>query len=587
MHGSVPVVRMSGSRGVELPEARASSARIRGLVSKLAKAVTTARRHGIRGCLRLSIETVVVPLLMRPFPLYVRARRSMSDFRRRRTVAARFAALRSRRDELIDGTATLAPRTGSFVGAENTRRLREAPVRERRAVLADIDQDGFLCSTLGPLTGVPTVSRDRFTPRTRFVLSVVDVDGVVGVRKRFGEDVASFVAELEAAHDLRKAGCRVPAILDVDFDRHTITFEYVPGKVLREELARQGALVRDRDVIAEPSFRGLSHAERHARRIDEGRAVLGRVLDEEGVERIFDELTKIHRAGYILRDVKFGNIVLEASSGEPYVIDFDRARTYPGWSRLAIRSLRDRDYAKFNAHFGTEKLTQAGLRRMTRDAEPLGRLYTPMYVEGGLRFGPIWNTEVGDGRWRFILRDHLPPLTGARVLDLGANNGFNAIQMLRAGAREVVGVERDERAIAQGRFVKDLFEWADAALYPLIYVHDDVARLTEVDLGTFDFVTALCSLYYLDGEAIAAVIRHVSRIADTLVLQCNTDRGVHRSDTQTFEKASIEFAVEALQRNGFPATQVVAPRGYPRPLVIGRVGSRVSRPTGEARVVPA
>ena len=81
-------------------------------------------------------------------------------------------------------------------------------------MLADIDQDGFLCSTVGPLAGTPTVPIEDFTARTRFALTVVDVDGVVGVTKHFDDDVVSFVAEIEAAVDLRKAGCRVPTILE-------------------------------------------------------------------------------------------------------------------------------------------------------------------------------------------------------------------------------------------------------------------------------------------------------------------------------------------------------------------------------------
>jgi SAM-dependent methyltransferase len=193
-----------------------------------------------------------------------------------------------------------------------------------------------------------------------------------------------------------------------------------------------------------------------------------------------------------------------------------------------------------------------------------------MYLEGGLRFGRIWSTDVGYGRWRYILRDNLPILRGARVLDLGANNGFNAIQMMRSGAGEVIAVENDDIAVAQGQVVRELFEWADNRQYPLHYVCDSMAQLAQLDLGTFDLVTALCSIYYLDDSEIAAVVDHVSTIADTLVLQCNTDRRIGRSDVRTYEKASVEYAIDVLHRNGFPFTQVTAPRGYSRPLVIGR-----------------
>jgi SAM-dependent methyltransferase len=572
--------------------------------SKIRKAVGTVHRHGFGGCLHMLYVVFFEPLLMKPFPLYVQARRHALEYRRRRTAEVRLARWRARPEEVLPVTTSIAPRTDSLVDPDVLNRLRTALGGVGEIVLADIDQDGFLCSRVGALQGVPTVSPDRFARRTRFDLTVVDIHGVLGVKKYFKGDVEAFIAELTAGQELRRAGCRVPAILDADFRELTITFEYVPGHVLREELARQGAALRDRDVAIDPSYRGLSMRKRRARSIEEGKAVLGRVLDSDAVERVFGELKKIHAAGYVLHDVKFGNVILEGSSGEPYFIDFDRARAYPELSSLALRFLRDRDYAKFNAHFGTEKFTHQRARGLTkRRAHRLGRLYAPMYIEGGLRFGRIWNTDVGYSRWRYILRDNLPPLTGARVLDLGANNGFNAIQMMRLGAREVVAVEINDRAIAQGGMVRELFEWADNRCYQLTFVHDSMARVPDLELGKFDLAAALCSIYYLDDDQIAMVISHVSTIAETLVLQCNTDRRIHRSDPRTYEKASVEYALGALQRNGFPLTRVVAPRGYARPLVIGRslgqahtkdapgsrryLNSPISRSSREVRVTRA
>jgi hypothetical protein len=90
------------------------------------------------------------------------------------------------------------------------------------------------------------------------------------------------------------------------------------------------------------------------------------------------------------------------------------------------------------------------------------------------------------------------------------------------------------------------------------------------ELGTFDFVTALCSIYYLEDDDIASVIRYVSSISDTFVLQCNLDRRIARSDPRTFEKASLEYAEKVLAANGFPSLTTIAPPGYSRPLVIGR-----------------
>jgi serine/threonine protein kinase len=564
-------------RGARRPHPKArtqeSGVRLKGraLTSKVTRAVETACRHGFSGSLHLIYITLLEPVLMNAFPIYVQVRRLALERRRIWTASARFVQWRSRKEEFVDRTVSL-PKTDILVESAQLDRLRVATGDARELVLADIDQDGFLCSRVGPLKGAPSVSPDLFVPRVRFELTVVDLEGVLAVKKHFKGDLPAFLAELDAAHHLRKSGCRVPAILDVDFDGLAITFEYVHGSVLREELARQGAILRDRDVIDHPSYRSLSPRMRRARRTIEGRSALARVLDRDEVEQVFVELKKIHAAGYVLHDVKFGNIILDGSTNEPRFIDFDRTRSYPELSPLAFRFLRDRDYDKFNVHFGTSKLThRRALERTKRLPRHFGPPYAPIYIEGGLRLGNVWRTDVGYGRWRYILRKHLPPLADARVLDLGANDGFNDIQMMRHGAREVVAVEIDDRAIARGRLMKDLFEWADNRPYRLVYIHDTMARLPELDLGNFDLITALCSLYYLDDEQIAMLVRHASTITDTLVLQCNTDRRIDRLDPRTFEKASIEYAVGALRRHGFPDVRVIAPRGYSRPLVLGRL----------------
>src|SRR5712691_8102663 len=100
--------------------------------------------------------------------------------------------------------------------------------------LASIDQDGFLLPRFEQFWPAPCVEADAFLPRGRFELVVVDHDGWVGVRKDFRGSKIAFVNELEAALDLVAAGCQVPAILGVDFERPSITFAYINGVVVRE-----------------------------------------------------------------------------------------------------------------------------------------------------------------------------------------------------------------------------------------------------------------------------------------------------------------------------------------------------------------
>jgi hypothetical protein len=97
-----------------------------------------------------------------------------------------------------------------------------------------------------------------------------------------------------------------------------------------------------------------------------------------------------------------------------------------------------------------------------------------------------------------------------------------------------------------------------------------MTEILNMELGTFDMVTAFCSLYYLDDETISRVIRHVSTLTDTFVLQCNEATNIDRTDSHTYVKASVAYNRRALEDNGFPLVRTVAPKGYTRPMVIGR-----------------
>jgi SAM-dependent methyltransferase len=168
-------------------------------------------------------------------------------------------------------------------------------------------------------------------------------------------------------------------------------------------------------------------------------------------------------------------------------------------------------------------------------------MYSPFYAGAGIRVGAIWNPELGILRWRHMLADHVPVPLGGRILDLGPNNGFNALQMLRAGAKEVVGVEIDPAAIEQGLFVKRVFEWADNTEYCFSYIRGSHADVGSMNLGRFDLITAFCTLYYLSRDAMAKTVSDLAGLADTLVLECNDDRAIKRDDPETFIKASLSM----------------------------------------------
>ena len=235
--------------------------------------------------------------------------------------------------------------------------LEDGQQQSQKVELGEIDQDGFLLSKVGTISNVPSVSEEQFLGRKRFDLRMVAVNGYVCVEKHYKGNKSSFVNEIEAHYGLGLAGCNIPVIMDVDFDNLTLTFSYISGPVLREELAKRGAVVRDHDIEENPRLTRLAKRKKARRRIAESRRVLYDVIDSQFVEDLLAELRKVHEARFIWNDIKYGNVIIEEHSGKPYMIDFDWALRYPRLGKTAWRILRDRDIEKFNACFGTDRQT--------------------------------------------------------------------------------------------------------------------------------------------------------------------------------------------------------------------------------------
>ena len=235
---------------------------------------------------------------------------------------------------------------------EKIRPSENARQQSYRVELGEIDQDGFLLSKVGAISKVPSVSKKRFLARKRFGLRVVAIDGCVCIEKYYKGNKSSFVNEIEAHYHLGRAGCNIPVIMDADFDNLTLTFSYISGRVLREELAGRGAVVRDRDIEENPELTQSGKRKRAMNRIPECRRVLRDVIDSQFIELIFAELSKIHKARFIWNDIKYGNIIIEEQSGKPYLIDFDWALRFQELGKNAFKILSNRDIEKFNACFG-------------------------------------------------------------------------------------------------------------------------------------------------------------------------------------------------------------------------------------------
>jgi tRNA (mo5U34)-methyltransferase len=109
---------------------------------------------------------------------------------------------------------------------------------------------------------------------------------------------------------------------------------------------------------------------------------------------------------------------------------------------------------------------------------------------------------------------HLPAdLSGKSVLDIGCNAGFYSIEMKRRGAERVVGIDSDERYLAQARLASEVLRFDDIEFRKLdVY---DVGALGE----KFDLVIFMGVLYHLRHPLLALDLIREHVAGDMLLFQ--------------------------------------------------------------------
>jgi tRNA (mo5U34)-methyltransferase len=104
-------------------------------------------------------------------------------------------------------------------------------------------------------------------------------------------------------------------------------------------------------------------------------------------------------------------------------------------------------------------------------------------------------------------------LTGKSVLDIGCNAGFYSIEMKRRGAARVLGIDSDERYLAQARLASAVLghggiEYRNLSIY-------DVAALGE----RFDLVIFMGVFYHLRHPLLALDLIREHVAADLMLFQ--------------------------------------------------------------------
>ncbi len=105
-------------------------------------------------------------------------------------------------------------------------------------------------------------------------------------------------------------------------------------------------------------------------------------------------------------------------------------------------------------------------------------------------------------------------LTGKSVLDIGCNAGFYSVEMKRRGAARVLGIDSDERYLAQARLATRALGFADGVEFRNLSVYD-VAALGE----RFDLVIFMGVLYHLRHPLLALDLIREHVAGDLMLFQ--------------------------------------------------------------------
>ena len=193
------------------------------------------------------------------------------------------------------------------------------------------------------------------------------------------------------------------------------------------------------------------------------------------------------------------------------------------------------------------ELTTDAIRERVRE---LGQWFHNMNLRGVQTAPDHFLGDYPSVKWQRFAHAIPADLSGQSVLDVGCNAGFYAIEMKRRGASRVLGVDFDDRYLAQARFAAEVtgqdIEFRKLSVY-------DVALLGE----RFDVVLFMGVLYHLRHPLLALDLIH-EHVADDLLLFQSMQRGAKAVDAL---RDDYDFwQSEMFDRPGYPKLHFVEHR---------------------------
>ena len=153
----------------------------------------------------------------------------------------------------------------------------------------------------------------------------------------------------------------------------------------------------------------------------------------------------------------------------------------------------------------------------------------------------------GDPAWPNIKQFLPSSLDGMRILDLGSNAGIFCIRSALMGAKEVIGVEsgdwfRKHDYFTQALIVKEHFEKKHSSPLPIKYVRERMENfLDRENIGKFDYVYAIASIYYASSKKQDQMVKNISRITNNIIVRIRDKKRISKFD-QLFTKYGFHIS---------------------------------------------
>ena len=180
-------------------------------------------------------------------------------------------------------------------------------------------------------------------------------------------------------------------------------------------------------------------------------------------------------------------------------------------------------------HFGLRRELKADIDRLSPWYQPISFGYgleTVAVTKSGARYTTS-SLDRGIQKWKSFIEPNLPfDLAGKRILEVGCNAGLFLNEGVRQGAREAIGIEKDDRYYQQARFVARTFSRLKDSYHPVRIFQGAMEDFDyESAFGKFDLAFLLNVIYHIGKSDDYA---HLSE-EDVFKLQVSTLRSLSRA----------------------------------------------------------